>query len=134
MKRNRNIWKIFYNEHDIESQIKASVKVSESQIKTQLFLYWFFAKSYSQLILVLKTPPLRQQRYRGHSTTKWIKFCHFLTPTPLSGPFLYPEHGQNRHFLTPSPPHLVHVLIECPLTLLGFVTWCTVSVIKVIPA
>ena len=24
---------------------------------------------------------------------------------------------KNRHFLTPSPPHLVHVVIECPLSM-----------------
>ena len=27
---------------------------------------------------------------------------------------------KNRHFLTPSPPHLVHVVIECPLSVLIF--------------
>ena len=36
---------------------------------------------------------------RGHSTTTWTEFCHFLTP---------------------SPPHLVHVVIECPLMFLHF--------------
>ena len=35
--------------------------------------------------------------------------------TSLRGQFLYPERGQNRHFLTPYPPHLVHVVIEWPL-------------------
>ena len=30
---------------------------------------------------------------RGHSTTTWTEFCHFLTP---------------------SPPHLVHVVIQWP--------------------
>ena len=25
---------------------------------------------------------------------------------------------KNRHFLTPSPPHLVHVVIECPLSMI----------------
>ena len=32
------------------------------------------------------------------------------------GEFLYPERGQKQIFLTPSPPHLVHVVIEWPLT------------------
>ena len=40
---------------------------------------------------------------RGHSTTTWTEFCHFL---PRRGQFLYLEHGQKQHFW---PPHLVHV-------------------------
>ena len=52
---------------------------------------------------------------RGHSTTTWTEFCYFLTPPPLRGQFLYPECGQNQTFL-PTPPHLVHVVIEWPLT------------------
>ena len=55
---------------------------------------------------------------RGHSTTTWTEFCHFLTPLPLREQFLYPERG---HFLTPSPPHLVHLVIEWPLMHFAFV-------------
>jgi hypothetical protein len=51
---------------------------------------------------------------RGHSTTMWTEFCHFLTPL-LCGQFLYPERGQKQTFLTPSSPHLVHLFIEWPL-------------------
>ena len=51
---------------------------------------------------------------RGHSTTTWTEFCHFLTPTPLGGQFLYPERGQKQTFFDPSS-HLVHVVIEWPL-------------------
>ena len=36
----------------------------------------------------------------------------FFDPHPLHGQFLSPKRGQNRHSLTPSPPHLVHVVIE----------------------
>ena len=50
---------------------------------------------------------------RGHSTTTWTEFCHYLTPIPLCGQFLYPECGQKQTFF--DPPHLVHVVIECPL-------------------
>ena len=46
---------------------------------------------------------------RGHSTTTWTEFCHL-------GQFLHPKVVKNRYFLTPSPPHLVHVVIEWPLT------------------
>ena len=49
--------------------------------------------------------------FRGHSTTTWTEFWHFLTP-PLRGQFLYPERGQKQNFLTPSPPYLLHVVIE----------------------
>ena len=46
----------------------------------------------------------------------WTEFCHFLTPPlPLRGQFLYPMRGQKQNFLTPSPPHPVHVVIECTL-------------------
>ena len=51
---------------------------------------------------------------RGHSTTTWTEFRHFLTP-PLRGQFLYPERGQKQTFFDPPPPHLVHVVIEWPL-------------------
>jgi hypothetical protein len=30
------------------------------------------------------------------------------------GEFLYPERGQKQTFFDPLPPHLVHVVIECP--------------------
>jgi hypothetical protein len=40
---------------------------------------------------------------RGHSTTTWTEFCHFLTP-PLRGQFLYPERGQKQTFFDPLPP------------------------------
>ena len=39
----------------------------------------------------------------------------FFDPCDLRGKFLYPERGQKQTFLTPSPPHLVHVVIEWPL-------------------
>ena len=42
----------------------------------------------------------------------WTKFCHFLTP---AWTVFYLERGQKQTFLIPSPPHLVHVVIECPL-------------------
>ena len=56
-----------------------------------------------------------------HSTLGGIQQLHgqnfaIVCPPPLlGGQFLYLERGQNRHFLTPSPTHLVHVVIECPL-------------------
>ena len=43
--------------------------------------------------------------FRGHLTTMCIEFCYCLTPRV----------DKNRHFLTPSHPHLVHVVIEWPL-------------------
>ena len=46
---------------------------------------------------------------RGHSSTTWTEFCHFLTPPPLRGQFLYPKRGQKQTFFDPLP-HLVHVL------------------------
>ena len=55
---------------------------------------------------------------RGHSTTTWTEFCNFLTPLPFVRTVLYPERGQKQTFLTPSPPHLVHVVIEWPLSAL----------------
>ena len=52
----------------------------------------------------------------GHSTTTWTEFCHLLTPPPCVDSFYTLGVDKNRHFLTPSPPHLVHVVIECPLS------------------
>ena len=43
---------------------------------------------------------------RGHSTTTW----NFAI-----GQFLYPERGQKQTFYDPVPPHLIHVVTECPL-------------------
>jgi hypothetical protein len=37
---------------------------------------------------------------------------YFLTPPPLRGQFYTLSVDKNRHFLTPFPPHLVHVVIE----------------------
>ena len=51
---------------------------------------------------------------RGHSTTTWTEFCHFLTPPPLRGLFM-PWAWKKQTFLTPSSPYIVHVVIECPL-------------------
>ena len=42
-------------------------------------------------------------KVRGHSTTTWTEFCHFLTP-PLRGQFLYPKRGQKKTFFDPLPP------------------------------
>ena len=39
----------------------------------------------------------------------------FFDPPPCVDSFYTLSVGKNRHFLTPSPPHLVHVVIECPL-------------------
>ena len=35
---------------------------------------------------------------------------------PFSDPLLYLELGQKQTIFDPLPPHLVHVVIECPLT------------------
>ena len=56
--------------------------------------------------------------FRGHSTTTRTKFCHFFTP-PASTVFYTLSVDKNRHFLTPSPLHLVHVVIEWSLILSG---------------
>ena len=53
---------------------------------------------------------------RGHSTTTWTEFCHFLMPPPpCMGSFYTLRVDRNRYFLTPSPPHLAHLIIEWPL-------------------
>ena len=75
---------------------------------------------------------------RGYSITMWTEFCHFLTPPPsLLGQFLYPEHGQKRYFWSP-PPHLVHIVIECPHIGFGYFRvqndYVTDKFPKVIPA
>ena len=41
---------------------------------------------------------------REHSTTTWTEFCHFLTPRPLRGQFLYPERGQEQTLFDPFLP------------------------------
>ena len=44
----------------------------------------------------------------------------FIAPPParpaLRGQFLYPERGEKQTFFDPLPPHLVHVVIEWPLS------------------
>jgi hypothetical protein len=41
----------------------------------------------------------------------------FFDPPPplMRGQFLYLERGQKQTFFDPLPPHLFHVVIECPL-------------------
>ena len=41
-----------------------------------------------------------------------------MTPTPLRRQFFTIIRRQIWQILDPSPPHLVHVVIECPLTIL----------------
>ena len=53
-------------------------------------------------------------RVRGHSTTTWTEFCNFWTPLPCVDSF-YTLSVDKKIFLTPSPPHHVHVFIEWPL-------------------
>ena len=51
-----------------------------------------------------------------------VVFSTFCGPPPLlREQFLYPERGQKQTFLDPLPPHLVHVVIECPLDGIYFV-------------
>ena len=38
-------------------------------------------------------------------------------PPPCVVSFYTISVDKNRHFVTPSPPHLVHVVIECPLSM-----------------
>ena len=64
--------------------------------------------------------PNVRQHVRGHSTTTWTEFCHFLVPPPSCVDSFYTlSVDKYRHFLTPSPPHLVHVVIEWPLRALS---------------
>ena len=45
-------------------------------------------------------------------------------PAPARGQFLNPERGQKQTLFDPLPPHLVHVVIECPHTYQeGFKLW-----------
>ena len=41
---------------------------------------------------------------RGHSTTTWTEFCHFLPPSPCVDSFYTLSVDKNRYFLIPSPP------------------------------
>ena len=49
---------------------------------------------------------------RGHSTTTWTEFCHFLTPPPCVDSFYTLSVDKNRHFLTPSPLFLSTYLLN----------------------
>ena len=42
-------------------------------------------------------------KLRGHSTTTWTEFCHFLTPPPCVDSFYTLSVDKNRYCLTPSP-------------------------------
>ena len=53
------------------------------------------------------------QQLRGQN------FAIFWPPTPCVDSFYTLSVNKNRHFLTPSPPHLVLVVIEWPLVDLG---------------
>ena len=37
----------------------------------------------------------------------WTEFCQFLTPPPLRGQFLYPEHEQKQTFVDPLPKFFI---------------------------
>ena len=42
------------------------------------------------------------------------KILALFDPPPCADSFYIVSVDKNRHFLTPSPPHLVHVVIEWP--------------------
>ena len=52
--------------------------------------------------------------YNSH----WGKF-NKSPPPPRRGQFLYSKRGQKQTFFDPLSPHLVQVVIECPLTAMG---------------
>ena len=55
-------------------------------------------------LLELSWPGLfRDYGLRGHSTTSWTEFFHFLTPPPCVDSFYTLSVDKNRHFLTPYP-------------------------------
>ena len=86
-------------------------------------------KSGLQCKLFLSILSIRGPTYyvSGHSTTTWTEFCHFWPPH-LCGQFLYPERGQKQTFFDPLPPHLVHVVIKWPLSMILPIlpmTWST---------
>ena len=60
--------------------------------------------------------PFSKHLGRYVSFNNYVDRFFFWPPPPLCGQFLYPEHGQKQTFLTPSPPHIVHVVIEYPLS------------------
>ena len=43
------------------------------------------------------------------------RILSFFAPPSRVDSFLYPERGHKQTFYDPLPPHLVHVVIECPL-------------------
>ena len=49
----------------------------------------------------------------GHSTTTWTEI---FDPTLLCIQFYTLSVDKNRYFLTPSSPHLIHIVIEWPLS------------------
>ena len=77
---------------------------------------WFFDKSHSHWLQ--NTLPYQISKhiyFRGHSTTTWIEFCHFLTPPPAWTVFI-PWAWTKTDIFWPHPTtHLVHVVIEYPL-------------------
>ena len=56
----------------------------------------------------------RTKRKGGIQQLRGQNFGTFL-PSPLCEQFLYRERGQKQTFFDPLPPHLVHVVIDCPL-------------------
>ena len=96
-------------------------------MQISLTIVQFSKKLFSQTCkrnLIKRKYVFRQLLHRGKKD--WALLCKgafnnyvhrilpFFTP-PLRGQFLYLEHGQKQTFFDPLPPHLVHVVIECPL-------------------
>ena len=74
--------------------------------------------------LSAKSPSLS---FDTHIVQLWCMICpqtpkyianqpmQHCAPAPCVDSFYTLSMDKNRHFLTPSPPHLVHIVIECPL-------------------
>ena len=80
-----------------------------NQFKGGLISESFHFGSNSNKIKILSISSLGGiQQLRGQN------FGTFL-PSPLCEQFLYRERGQKQTFFDPLPPHLGHVVFECPL-------------------
>ena len=59
----------------------------------------------------------------GFQELRGQNFAIFWPPTPGLDSFYTMTVDKNRLFLTPSPPQLVHVVIECPLSWSSSLSW-----------
>ena len=97
---------------------------SHTVLKAVSFFNWWWTTVFAILLVCIK---MRTREYGqkesqkgGIQQLRGQNFAIFWLPYPCVDNFYTLSVDKNRHFLTPSPPHLVHLVIEWPFNIIYY--------------